>query len=105
MYKNARYRSQFWTDFHEIHVVGAGSLMGQSYCFWKQPANRITDMGENLSPKNNFSSFMSDGMDFFWGKNLKTVFGTPFLKKKKKKKGCIHFCRPTPHSVKNGHKP
>ncbi len=28
MNKNARYRSQFWTDFHEIHVVGAGPLVG-----------------------------------------------------------------------------
>ncbi len=29
MYKNARYRSQFWIDFHEIHMVGAGSLIGE----------------------------------------------------------------------------
>ncbi len=28
MYKNARYKSQFGTDFHEIHIVGAGLLMG-----------------------------------------------------------------------------
>ncbi len=24
MYKNAQYRSQFWTDFHEIYMIGAG---------------------------------------------------------------------------------
>ncbi len=24
MYKNAQYRSQFWTDFHEIHMVSTG---------------------------------------------------------------------------------
>ncbi len=28
MYKKLRYRSQFWMDFHEIH-------MGQTYGFWK----------------------------------------------------------------------
>ncbi len=35
MYKNARYRSHFWTYFHEIHMVGAGPLMDEPYCFWK----------------------------------------------------------------------
>ncbi len=38
MYKNARYRSQFWTDFHEIHKVGAGPPISKTYCFWKQSA-------------------------------------------------------------------
>ncbi len=36
--KNARYRSQFWTDLHEIHMVDAGLLMGEPCCFWKQSA-------------------------------------------------------------------
>ncbi len=30
--------SQFWSDFHEIHMVGAGPLMGEPYCLWKQSA-------------------------------------------------------------------
>ncbi len=37
MYKNARYKSQFWTDFYEIYMVYAGPLMGEPHCFWKQP--------------------------------------------------------------------
>ncbi len=32
------YRSQFWSDFHKIHMVGAGPIMGEPYCFWKQSA-------------------------------------------------------------------
>ncbi len=32
MYKNARYRSQFLTDFHSIHMVGVGLLMRKPYC-------------------------------------------------------------------------
>ncbi len=36
MYKNKRYRSQFWTDFHETHIVGAGPLMGEPNYFRKQ---------------------------------------------------------------------
>ncbi len=38
IYKNAPYRLQVWTNFHEIHMVGAGPLMGEPYCFWKQSA-------------------------------------------------------------------
>ncbi len=38
MYKKLRYRSQFWSDIHEIHLVGAGPLMGEPYSFWKQLA-------------------------------------------------------------------
>ncbi len=38
MYKKLRYRSQFWSDFHEIHMVGAGLLTGEPYRFWKQSA-------------------------------------------------------------------
>ncbi len=33
---NARYRSQFLTDFHEINMVGMRPHMGEHYCFWKQ---------------------------------------------------------------------
>ncbi len=51
MYKKLRYRSQFSSDFREIHMVGAGLLAGEPYCFWKQSTNRTTDMGENVLPK------------------------------------------------------
>ncbi len=53
--------------------------MGEPYCFWNRP-NRTTDMGGNVAP-NQFFGFKSDGMAFF-EKKLKTVFGTPFTKKK-----------------------
>ncbi len=29
---------EFWSDFHEIHLVGAGPLMIEPYSFWKQSA-------------------------------------------------------------------
>ncbi len=38
IYKKLRYRSQFWSDFDEIRMVGAGPLMGEPYGFWKQLA-------------------------------------------------------------------
>ncbi len=40
-------------------------------------------------------------MGSFEKKNLKPVFGTPLTKKK----GSIHFCRPTTRSLKNGDAP
>ncbi len=55
MYKNARYKSQFWTDFHEILMVGTGPLMGEPYYFWKQMAQR-TRYGRKRAPKTSFSS-------------------------------------------------
>ncbi len=36
MYKNGRYRLQFWLDFHEMHMIDAGPLIGEPYHFWKQ---------------------------------------------------------------------
>ncbi len=42
--------------------------------------------------QNRFFGFKSDGMEVFEKKNLKTVFRTPFTKKK----GCINFYHPTP---------
>ncbi len=38
MYKKLRHKSQFWTDFYEIHMVGLAPLMGEPYCFLKQSA-------------------------------------------------------------------
>ncbi len=64
MYKNARYRWQFWIDFYEIHMVGAGPPMSDSVVFGNNRPNRTTDMGENVFPKP-FFRFKSDGMKFF----------------------------------------
>ncbi len=33
MYKNVQHRLQFWIDFNEIHMVGAGSIMGETLLF------------------------------------------------------------------------
>ncbi len=72
-----------------------------SIVFGNNRPNRTTDMWENVPP-NQFFGFKSDGMGVFWEKKkLKTVFGTPFPKKI----GYIHFCRPMPHSLKNGNDP
>ncbi len=71
------YRSQFRTDFQEIHMVGAGPHIGEPYCFWEQSASTTTDMGENVLSKPVFwISFSWYGI--FWGKIFKTVFGIPF---------------------------
>ncbi len=40
MYKNERYKSQFWINFQEIYMVGAGLPLGEVYCFWKQSAQQ-----------------------------------------------------------------
>ncbi len=53
LYKNARYRSQIQTDFHEIHMVGASSII-----FGNNRPNRITDLGENVPPKPVFRLFI-----------------------------------------------
>ncbi len=35
LYKNARYRSQFWTDFREVNMVDAVAPLGELYYFQK----------------------------------------------------------------------
>ncbi len=82
VYKKLRYRSQFWSDFHEIHMVGAGPLMGEPNCFWKQSAQQNHRYGGKCTPKTGFSGLSQTAWVFFWEKNWKTVFGTPFTKKK-----------------------
>ncbi len=62
--------------------------------------NRTTVMGENVPQKPVFLVQVR-WYGVFWEKNLKTVFSSQFPPKK----GYIHFCRPTPHSLKNGHAP
>ncbi len=59
--KNARYRSQFWTHFHKIYMVGADLCEGELYRVWKNHLNRTTDVDENGSP-NLFFRFNLDGM-------------------------------------------
>ncbi len=100
IYKKLRYRSQFWSDFHDIHMVGAGPLIGDRWTllFLETIGPIQPHIWGKMCPQNQFSGFKSDGMGFFWEKNLKTVFGTPFTKKKK---GYIPFCRWTPRFLKN----
>ncbi len=98
MYKKLRNRLQFWTNFHEINKLGAGS----PYCFLKQLAQYNQRYGRKCARKTSFSDLSLTVWGFLRKKNLKTVFGSPFLRKKRKKT-YIHFCRPTPRSLKNGH--
>ncbi len=81
MCTNARYRSLFCTNFHEIHRLVHVHSWVNPIVFRNKRPNRTTDM-EKMCPQNQFFSFKSNGMGFFWGKYLKTVFGTPFPKKK-----------------------
>ncbi len=54
MYKNAWYRSQFWTNLHEIYMVGGSLLMGEPCCFLKQFPKWTTDMGGKCARKTSF---------------------------------------------------
>ncbi len=54
-----------------------------------------------VCPQNRFFVFKSDGLGFFQKKTYK-LFLVPNLPKKK---DYIHFCRPTPRSLKNGDAP
>ncbi len=101
MYKNARYRLQFWTDFHKIHMVGAGPLVGASYCFWKQSGPIEPQIWGKMCPQNQFFGFKSGGMRFFGEKTWKPYSVPHFLKKK----GYIQFCRPKFRSLKKSHAP
>ncbi len=74
--KKLRCRSQLWTDFHEIHMVGASPLMGETYCFWKQSAQYNHRYGRKCGPKTSFSGLSQP----VWV-------------------GYIHFRRQTPHSL------
>ncbi len=57
--------------------VGAGPLMDEPYCFWKQLAGKC-------APKTS-SSGLNQTVLGFLRKNLKTVFGTPFPPSQKKR--------------------
>ncbi len=63
-------------------MVGAGSLMGKPYCFWKQSAQQNHRYGEKCAPETSFSGVSRTVWVFLRKKNLKTVFGTQFTKKK-----------------------
>ncbi len=49
MYKKLRYKSQFWTDFHEIHTVRVHSWVN-SMVFGNKRPNRTTHEDGNLFP-------------------------------------------------------
>ncbi len=73
MYIKLRYKSQFWTNFHEINMVGAGPLMGESYYFGNNQPNKITDMGE-MCPQNQFFGSKSDSMGVILKKGPKSCY-------------------------------
>ncbi len=83
-------RLQFWTDFHEIYMVGAVHT-------WMNPILIEPLLWGTMCPKTGFLTFIQ----LVWG----------FLRKKihnrirystSQRKGYIHFCRLTTHSLKNG---
>ncbi len=76
MYKNIRYRLQLWTDFHDIHMVGAGPPIGEPYCFINNRPNKTIDMGENVPPKTSFSG-LSQPMWGFSRKKLENSIQYP----------------------------
>ncbi len=80
------------------HVVNAYLTMNFNF-FGNNQCYRTTDMGENVAP-NWFFGFHSAGIDFFEEKISK-----PDSVRNFNRKGCIHFCRWTSHSLKNGHDP
>ncbi len=72
---------QFWTNFHEIHMVGAIPHMAETvFCFVffleNNRPNRTTDRGKCV-PKIGFWLSFSQ-YRIIWGNNFKTAFGTPF---------------------------
>ncbi len=70
-----------------------------SIVFGNNRLNRTTDMGK-CTPKTSFSGLKQT----VWGflrKKLKNCIWYPIYQKK----GYIHFCCPTPHSLKNGDVP
>ncbi len=75
MYKNAPYRSQFWTDLHEIHTVGAGPLMGELIVLENNRPNRTTDI--ECVPKTSFFRLSATVWDFL-KKKLKNCIRYPF---------------------------
>ncbi len=64
MYKIARYRLQFWIDFHEIQMLARVHPWVNLIVFGNSQANRTTDIGENM-PQNRVFSFYSASMRFF----------------------------------------
>ncbi len=59
--------------------------------------NFFLETRENVPPKRVFG-FHSASMVVF-EKKISTPYSVPHFPRK----GCIHFCRETPHSLKNGH--
>ncbi len=90
-------RLQFWTDFYEIHMVGAGPHMGEPYSCYKQSAQQ-NHRWRKMCPRNRFFDFPSACMGFFEEKTSNRIRYPIF-----RRIGYIHFCRPTPHSRKTGH--
>ncbi len=96
---------QFWTDFHEILMVGASPHTGVPYffiffIFWNNWSKRTSDVVENVPPQLVFwLSFSRYGG--FWGKKFQSRIRYSISDRK----GYIHVCCPTPHSLKNSYVP
>ncbi len=93
IYMKLRYKSQFWSHFHGIHMVSAGPLMGEPYCFWKQSVQWNHIYGGKCAPKTGFSG-LSQMVWGFLRKKLKNWIWYPIYKKKKKKVIFIFVVRP-----------
>ncbi len=74
--------------------------MGKPYCFWKQSALQNHRYGEKCAPKTSFSC-LSQTVRRFLRRKLKNCIWYPISHTK----GYIHFCRPTPRSLKNSRAP
>ncbi len=98
MYKTARYRLQFWTDFHEIPVIG--STHGWTLLFLETRGPIETHIWGKVWPKTSYSGVSQTVWDFS-KKKFKNIIRHPISHTK----GYIHFCCLTSHSLKNGHAP
>ncbi len=81
----------FWTNFHEIHMIGAGPLTGEPYYFLETISPIEPQILGEMCPQKSFLGLSP----MVWGfsrKKLKNCNRYPISSIK----GYIHFCRPTP---------
>ncbi len=83
------WNSHGWSESTHVWIL---------FFFFNNWSNRTTSMVENVPLKLVFLVFIQPVWGF-WGKNFESCIRYPISHRK----GYIHFCRPTPHSLKNGH--
>ncbi len=84
------YRSQFWTDFHEIHMVGASPHMCKPLLFFLETICQIEALiWGKICPQNWLLAFIQSVCCVLW-KKFQTRIRCPISHRK----GFIHFCRP-----------